>query len=108
MTYLEHHAHFSNSISSSMGRPNTVPLTDNVLARANAVCRTDESDAEELIVPLLRYQRLMEDVFSVNRTARKADDASLLHTHAPQLVAALDAWWATLTMEQQGKGESSA
>ena len=81
------------SLSSSMLRPSNLSLNDNTLAWASTIARSPEAPADASIALLIRYQRLLEDVFDLYRAENKMNDRSRLATHANRMIAMLEGWW---------------
>jgi len=84
-------AHYS--LSSSMLRPTNLSFKDQTLVWAATLSQTPEVPADASIALLIRYQKLLEDVFDVYRNEHKLKDRSRLAMHAQRMIAMLESWW---------------
>lgn len=63
----------------------------------------NELESDNMIVPLMQYQRIMDDIREAYKATRSSSPASL-PTHAESLSACLDAWWAAIPTELHSTG----
>lgn len=93
------------SISSSMMRSNGLSIGDAVIERSVKVAQAAELEWDHLILPLMQYQRLLQDFEEVYRSAKKSGDATMLPDQAAGFSKGLDAWWASLPAHLQASSQ---
>lgn len=87
-----------------MAKPNTIPLTDYMLDCARKFQQDPEFESDELIYPLARLQKLVEEVRDVYRSEKSVNVRSRLHTHADRLMSHLELWKSSIPPNVQESG----
>lgn len=79
-----------------MMRSNNLSLTGDVVDRASVLAKAGELDSDQMILAMLQYQYILEDVHQTFRSVAKTGDSAALPFHAERMIANLDAWWVDL------------
>lgn len=87
-----------------MLKPNTLRWTKDVLERAKVLDAASVEGSDFFMLPLLRYQQIIESVRDNYNEASKIDDPALLPTYAMHMIKDLDVWWGTLPEHLRATG----
>jgi hypothetical protein len=75
-----------------MSKPNNLPLSEYALRLATTLSSTGTIGTDVMLLPLLQYQRLMEEVRATFRLERNSVSQARLPLHARHFVAGLEEW----------------
>jgi len=79
-----------------MGKPNALPLTECAFVRAETLRDAAQQEADVLLLPLLKYEEMMQEIKQTYQACTKSKSCSLLYTQIDGMKAALDDWKSTI------------
>jgi hypothetical protein len=91
-------------ISAFMIKPNHLPLSQHALRRAGTLSRAASIETDIMLLPLLRYQQLIEQVRMTYRPRK--DETCELPLVAGHLLSELEMWKSELPAALQESGMS--
>ncbi|KAK5743305.1 hypothetical protein LTR17_002783 [Elasticomyces elasticus] len=86
-------------LSSSMCKPNTLPLSNAMLSRATTLGESPDHAFDPMLLPLVNYQLIIENVHAAYSSEKRSGTRSRLHLHAKRMMASLDQWKASISDE---------
>jgi hypothetical protein len=95
----------SDSIASTTAKPNNLPFSDHIVQSAISLERVLEYDNDRLIYPLIRLQRLGEEIYEIYQTEMSNTNQSRLHVHADRMMARLNEWRCSVPADIAPTGE---
>lgn len=78
-----------------MGKPNALPLTDHAFETAETLRLAAEQEGDLLLLPLLRYEEMMQDVRQTFQACTKSKSHCQLYTQVDSMMATLEQWKST-------------
>lgn len=81
------------SLSSSLMKPNALPISESTLVWATSLAQCAEVPTDSTIILLIQYQRLLGDVLDLYQEEKKSGDWSRIPLHAKRMTATLENWW---------------
>lgn len=79
-----------------MNKPSTLRISDGALEWATTTMATTGLDSDKAILSLMQYQRVLDDLESGYRAAKRSGMLCMLIAHATGMRKALDDWWGSL------------
>ncbi|KAL2844550.1 hypothetical protein BJY01DRAFT_186259 [Aspergillus pseudoustus] len=88
--------YISSVISTSSGKPNSLPFSADMLRAASALQRRREFDTDDLIYPLLQLQQFVDEICETYRLERQSSSCSRSCTHTERFALRLEEWWSSV------------
>jgi len=79
-----------------MGKPNTLPFAGFAFDQAAALQADPEFGTDQVLQPLIKLQRIIEDARNVYLSSKSPSARSRLYLHAERLSADLEQWKSSL------------
>jgi hypothetical protein len=86
----------TNRISASMSKPNTLPISDFAMHQGGALTRGKAVESDIMLLPLMKYQRMLDEMRNIYRLERSSSSRCRLVSHAKRMLTELDQWQSEL------------
>ncbi|KAK4957047.1 hypothetical protein LTR10_005003 [Elasticomyces elasticus] len=91
--------YLSSLLSSAMCKPNTLPLNNAMLSRVTTLGQASNLVCDPMLLPLVKYQLIMEDVHAAYNSDKRSGTRLRLHVHAKRMIASLEQWKSSISEE---------
>ncbi|KAK3074892.1 hypothetical protein LTR53_002282 [Teratosphaeriaceae sp. CCFEE 6253] len=79
-----------------MGKPNTLPANECMIMRATALADNSDLQSDASLLPLLKYQCMIENIHATYESEKRSATHSRLHLHSKRLLTGLEDWRSTI------------
>ncbi|KAL3455335.1 hypothetical protein BJX64DRAFT_295152 [Aspergillus heterothallicus] len=88
--------YISSLISTSSGKPNSLPYSEDMLLAASALQERREFDSDKLLYPLIQLQQFVDEICETYRLERNSAAQLRSCTHTTRFMNRLQEWWSSL------------